>query len=116
MNSTGDIIGRVSILVWIVLTPAIAACAQSSAGTSAQSRIGTELSGVAGGSGLVAGGDFVAADGMWGVKFGAFSRSRRFGLEGAFEQSTRLSGLRYAGGDFVFQFPIGGSAARTFPF
>jgi hypothetical protein len=52
---------------------------------------------------------------MWGLKFGTSSK-KRFGVEGSFEQSISYRDLRYAGGDFVLNFPGSASGAKTIPF
>ncbi len=59
------------------------------------------MSGIAAGYAIV---PHFVPDGMWGVKAGAFPRTR-FGGEFTFEQSIRAPGGRYQGGDFVVQFP-----------
>jgi hypothetical protein len=89
--------------------------AQITAGPRVEFKPRAELSGVAAGSASFASLGGTAYDAMWGFKLGTSSK-KRFGVEGTFEQSISYRDLRYAGGDFVVNFPRSTSNSKTVPF
>ncbi len=115
MKKARKVLLRLSALACAVLFGDAAAIAQTAGAASSQVKTHGEISGVFGGSGFLSfDGGGAAADGMWGIKGGGFSRGR-FGVEGSFEQSLSYRDLRYLGGDLVFQFRKHGGK-KTIPF
>ncbi len=104
MKTVTMLLAQLPVVASTVLLGVAVASAQTPGGASSELKTRGEFSGLVGGSGLISFDGGGTGDGMWGLKAGGFA-NRRFGVEGAFEQSMREPDLRYVGGDFVIQFP-----------
>ena len=89
--------------------------AQTTPGPRVEFKPRAEVSGVAAGSVFLSSRGGTSYDGMYGFKLGTSSK-KRFGVEGSFEQSMSYRDMRYAGGDFVLNFPGSTSGSKTVPF
>jgi len=103
------------VLIVFLAAPTASLRAQTTAGPQVEFKPRAEVSGVAAGSAFLAFRGGMSYDGMWGFKFGTSSK-KRFGVEGSFEQSMAYRDMRYAGGDFVLNFPGSTSNSKTVPF